>query len=300
VRSWADIRKAGIALSGLLVLAGCTFGGEPDVAAPDAEGSASPPGSTSPATTPPPASTESPDASEPAPAGSIRPDWLGTRVLPAREDGLGEVQDTPPELVDRRFPPPDAKPVDDEFIATIEEVPADVLARSTWHDECPVGLDELRYLTMTFWGFDDRTYAGEMIVHAEVADDVVGAFEQMYDARFPIEEMRVIAPEELDAPPTGDGNTTTAFVCRDATLGDTWSQHAYGLAIDINPFHNPYERGDAVLPELASAYLDRDRDLPGMIQPGGPVTQAFGALGWGWGGQWNSLKDYMHVSQNGR
>lgn len=289
-------RRAGVALSALLVLAGCTFGGESDIAEPDGGGHPPPP----PTTSLPPEATETPDASEPPPAGSIRPDWLGTRVLPERDDGLGEVQDTPPELLDRRFPPPDAEPVDDEFAATIEVVPADVVARSTWHDECPVGLDDLRYLTMTFWGFDDRTYVGEMIVHAGVADDVVRAFEQMYDARFPIEEMRVIAPEELDAPPTGDGNTTTSFVCRDATLGETWSQHAYGLAIDINPFHNPYERGDAVLPELASAYLDRDRDLPGMIQPGGPVTQVFGTLGWGWGGQWNSLKDYMHVSQNDR
>lgn len=295
MRRWAGIRRAGHALSGLLVLAGCTFGGEPDIADPDAGGPASPP-----ATTAPPASTESPDPTESPPAGSIRPDWLGTRVLPERDDGLGEVQDTPPELVDRRFPPPDAEPVDDEFAATIDEVPADVVDRSTWHDECPVELDDLRYLTMAFWGFDDRTYVGEMMLHADVADAVVGAFEQIYDARFPIEEMRVIAPEELDAPPTGDGNTTTSFVCRDATLGETWSQHAFGLAIDINPFHNPYQRGDAVLPELASAYLDRDRDLPGMIQPGGPVTQAFGALGWGWGGQWNSLKDYMHVSQNDR
>ncbi len=237
---------------------------------------------------------------ETARAGVSRPDWLGSRVLPERPDGLGEVRDTPPELVDRRFPPPDAEPVADGYLATIAPVPDDVVARSTWADECPVTLDELRYLMMTFRGFDDRTYLGEMIVHRSVAEDVVWVFEQLYDARFPIEEMRVVAAGELDAPPTGDGNNTTAFVCRPITLSSSWSEHAYGLAVDINPFHNPYRRDDAVVPELASAYLDRDRDLPGMIQPGDVVTRAFADIGWGWGGDWTTLDDWMHFSRSGR
>jgi hypothetical protein len=220
--------------------------------------------------------------------------------LPEGENGLGEVVPTPSELVDRRFPPPDAEPVDDEFRETVNEVPADVVSRSTWTDECPVDLADLRYLTMAFWGFDDRTYIGEMIVNADVADDVVSVFERLYEARFPIEEMRVVAAEELDAPPTGDGNNTTAFVCRPTTLNDGWSEHAYGLAIDVNPFHNPYQRGEAVLPELASSYLDRDSGLPGMIEPGGVVVGAFADIGWSWGGQWNNLKDWMHFSRSGR
>lgn len=221
-------------------------------------------------------------------------------MLPERPDGIGEIQDTPPELVDRRLPPPDAVPVAGEFTAAVGPVPHDVLARSTWDPACPVTLDELRYITMTFWGFDDHAHLGEMIVNASVADEIVPVFERLYDARFPIEEMRVVDAPELDAPPTGDGNNTTAFVCRPTTLGDSWSEHAYGLAVDVNPFQNPYLRGDAVLPELASAYLDRARDLPGMIAEGDVVTEAFARIGWGWGGTWTSLKDWMHFSASGR
>ena len=73
----------------------------------------------------------------------------------------------------------------------------------------------------------------------------------------------------------------------------------YGLAIDVNPFQNPYTKGDLVLPELASSYLDRGRVRPGMITPDGPVVQAFSAIGWTWGGTWHSLKDLQHFSQNG-
>ena len=125
-------------------------------------------------------------------------------------------------------------------------------------------------------------------------------FRTLYDSRFPIEEMRVIRAEEIDAPPTGDGNTTSAFVCRPVSGSTSWSMHAYGLAIDINPFHNPYLRGDVVLPELASAYTDRTDVRPGMIEPGDAVVEAFAAIGWQWGGDWTSLKDWMHFSANGR
>ena len=63
--------------------------------------------------------------------------------------------------------------------------------------------------------------------------------------------------DELDAPPTGDGNNTGAFACRPTRGATSYSQHAYGLAIDVNPFQNPYVKGDLVLPELASSYLER-------------------------------------------
>jgi hypothetical protein len=231
-----------------------------------------------------------------------RPEWLGTRPLPLRADGFGEVLPTPPELIDRAFTPPPLlpPPSDDAFVGTVDPVPTDVLARSTWSGDCPVALDQLAYITVSHWGFDGRFHTGEAIVHADHASNLVGVFEELHTARFPIEEMRVIRPQELDAPPTGDGNVTTSFVCRPAVGSANWSMHAYGLAIDINPFHNPYAKGDLVLPELASVYVDRERRLPGMIFAGDVVVTAFEDIGWHWGGRWNSLLDWMHFSVNNR
>lgn len=236
-----------------------------------------------------------------------RPEWLGTRPLPETADGHAPAQPTPEELVDRRLPPPEpppglpAPPGDGSFRATIDAVPAAVAARATWQEDCPVALEDLRYLTLTFWGFDERAHTGELVVHRRAAEAIAGVFERLYAARFPIEELRVVAPEELDAPPTGDGNNTTGFVCRDvAGPSASWSEHAKGLAVDVNPFHNPYVRGDLVLPELATAYLERDVRRPGMIQPDDVVTEAFAEIGWSWGGNWRSSKDWMHFSASGR
>lgn len=163
-----------------------------------------------------------------------------------------------------------------------------------------MALDELSYVTASFVGFDANPHTGELIVHANVAEQVVEVLQRLFEAGFPIEEMRVIRADELELPPTGDGNTTTAFVCRPAVGSTSWSQHAYGLAIDINPFHNPYHRGDLVLPELASAYLDRSDVRPGMVLADGPVVAAFADIGWGWGGNWSGLVDPMHFSETSR
>lgn len=230
-----------------------------------------------------------------------RPVWLGTIKLPLQEGGFGEVQPTPSELIGRAFGTVDilAPPESATFASTVGSIPDDVLARSTWTAECPVAVDDLAYVTVSHRGFDGLAHTGELIVNRAVAEDIVSVFAALYEARYPIEEMRVVAAPELDLPPTGDGNNTTSFVCRATTGGTNWSQHAYGLAIDINPFQNPYVKGDLVLPELASYYTDRELAEPGIITGGGVVDTAFALIGWGWGGNWSSLKDWMHFSQNG-
>lgn len=231
-----------------------------------------------------------------------RPDWLGSRPLPLRPDGHGEVQPTPTELQDRRLETIDLldPPDDDVFRWSMEEIPEDVLARSSWTEDCPVAVEELRYLTVSHFGFDQEFHTGEIIVNVAVAEDVVEVFRRLHEDRFPIEQMRVTTLEEVDDHPTGDFNETGSFVCRPAVGSTSWSYHAYGLAIDVNPFHNPYLKGDLVIPELASAYTDRDAERMGMIFPGDVVVEAFSDIGWSWGGDWNTLKDWMHFSTSGR
>jgi hypothetical protein len=258
---------------------------------------------TSPAAPAPPPVSVSPTAvAPPAPAAPPLTWQVGAHPLPRRSDGVGQVLPTPPELADRSLPTVDVlpPPADGRYASTVRPVPADVLARSTWQPACPVTANALRYLTMSFRGFDGRAHTGEMLVNASVADKVTKVFATLYARKFPLEEMRVTRPDELSAQPTGDGNNTSAFVCRPARGLTTWSAHAYGLAIDVNPFCNPYTKGDLVLPELASAYVDRSRLRPGMVLAGDPTVQAFTSIGWTWGGAWTTPKDRMHFTATGR
>jgi D-alanyl-D-alanine carboxypeptidase len=247
-----------------------------------------------------------PTTRAPQPSPTTRPPvaWrVGARPLPLRPDGFGKVLPTPAVLRDRRLPTLDRlpPPPGGRFRSSIRPISAAVRARmgATWKPGCPVGLANLRYVTVSFRGFDGRAHTGELVVHRRVAAPVVSVFARLYRARFPIEEMRLVTGADLEARPTGDGNNTAAFVCRAARKQTRWSAHAYGLAVDVNPFHNPYRRGDLVLPELAGAYEDRERSRPGMVRPGDVVTTAFAGIGWTWGGTWRSPKDYMHFSATG-
>jgi hypothetical protein len=229
------------------------------------------------------------------------PTWLGTRTLPVGSNGFAAAQDTPPELRNRSiitvdYLPP---PADGGFHATIQAVPASVLARSTWTSGCPVAATDLRYLTVSFRGFDGLAHTGELLVNARAADAMVTVFGELFVEGYPIEQMQVTSAAELSAPPTGDGNTTAAYACRPVRGQNVWSQHAYGLAVDVNPFQNPYHNGVVVLPELATSYLDRGDVRAGMILPDGSVVRAFASVGWKWGGDYRSLKDFMHFSANG-
>lgn len=258
--------------------------------------------SSTPRPTPRPAPTETTP-----PPGTVAPPWLGTRVLPTVASGDGEVRRTPRALRHRRFTLPDTvAPLPGHGFASRVTTPAPdaVIARSTWRPGCPVGTAELSWVRVAFHGFDGARHTGELLVNTVAAEDVVAVFADLWHADFPIEQMVIATRADLDAPPTGDGNGTGAFVCRPVTGGTSYSQHAYGLAVDVDSFQNPYLRGTGadrvVLPELSSSYLDRGDVRPGMITADGPVVRAFSRIGWGWGGSYSSLKDYQHFSANGR
>ncbi|WP_159449253.1 M15 family metallopeptidase [Demequina sp. NBRC 110055] len=232
-----------------------------------------------------------------------RPLWLGQVPLEMGDNNLGVPSDTPAELEDRQLAPrewlPD--PPNEEWFQEISrEVPDDVAVRSSWEAGCPVHIDDLAYVVMPYWGFDGEVHTGEMIVHEDNVDDVASAFEDIFAAQYPIEEMRVISREERDSPATGDHNVTSAFTCRQIVGAVTrWSQHAYGKAVDINPFHNPFRRDEELFPELSEAYLDREDMRTGMIDEASAVYAAFTDIGWSWGGHWTGREDWMHFSVNG-
>jgi hypothetical protein len=298
------VKCRAVVVAALLVSAltacGAEEADEPEKASPGEQPSPSATASTSPSATAS-KTPRRPELSGRPIVGRAPPKWLGQRVLPRTADGFGEVRRTPKELVQRRFNLPDQQPPlpGKGFASRVTSpAPSKVIARSTWKQACPVAAADLAWVRLAFWGFDGRRHTGELLVNGSVADQIVTVFRQLYVARFPMEEMRITRRDELDAPPTGDGNNTGAFACRPATGASSYSQHAYGLAVDVNPFQNPYVNGDVVLPELASSYLEREWKRPGMIN--GQVVRAFDSIGWSWGGAWQSLKDYQHFSQNGR
>ena len=154
-------------------------------------------------------------------------------------------------------------------------------------------------MTLTYWGFDGAAHSGELVVNADSVTPIVRAFESMYRARFPIRQMRLVENFGGSDERSMSAYNTSAFNCRLVPGSNTWSQHAYGRAVDVDPLENPEVSGGQVDPPSATRWADRTRQDPGMIRRGDAAWQAFAAVGWTWGGDWSSPKDYQHFSANG-
>jgi hypothetical protein len=174
-----------------------------------------------------------------------------------------------------------------------------------WQRGCPVPLSGLRLLTVTHRGWRGRTRQGQLIVNKDAAPRLRIAFRRLYALHFPIRHMRLEHYYGTRAQQRGD--VTASFHCRQAAASPctgrkrtgSWSNHAYGLAVDINPRENPYVGCGMSRDPTAQRYRDRSRHRKGMITR--RAVQAFGSVGWEWGGAWSgATKDYMHFSVNGR
>jgi D-alanyl-D-alanine carboxypeptidase len=190
------------------------------------------------------------------------------------------------------------------FRAATSRLPAELRATMTghsWHPGCPVRLEDLRLVRARFWGFDGRVHEGRLVVHRDVAHDVVVVLRRLYTARFPIRRMVPVDAYGASDYRSIEADNTSAFNCRAVDGTTRWSEHAYGRAIDLNPIENPYVTASGTTSHAASRpYLRRAPYRTGMAVEGGAAVRAFEAVGWGWGGRWSGARDYQHFSAGGR
>ena len=185
-------------------------------------------------------------------------------------------------------------------VARLDRETRQLMTGRSWHRGCPVALRDLRLVRLTYWGFDREAHPGRLVVHRSWADEMVIVFRRIYRARFPIRRVRLVDRYGADDQSSMRHDNTSAFNCRYVAGTTTWSQHAYGRAIDINPVENPYVDGSYVSPPNGGMYADRSRERRGMIVKGDVVWRAFRRIGWEWGGAWSSIQDYQHFSANGK
>jgi len=185
-------------------------------------------------------------------------------------------------------------------VFTSEPLPEHIIAfitGVTFREYTPFTHCFLTYLTITFVDFYGEDRIGHMIVAAEIGDEVLEIFQEIYESGFPIYSMQLIDYFDAIDYYSLTANNSSAFNFRYIANTSTLSRHAFGMAIDINPIQNPYVRGDNVLPAAGRPYLDRTYVRPGMITSGDVVYQAFTSRGWIWGGTWTSPRDYHHFER---
>ena len=144
-------------------------------------------------------------------------------------------------------------------VSRLDHATRQLMRGSSWHAGCPVPLDDLRLVRITFLGFDGEAHRGRLVAHRRWAVELLGVFERLYERSFSIRRVRLVDRYGADDRTSMRHDNTSAFNCRTVAGTSVWSQHASGRAIDINPVENPYVDGSNVSPRRGRDYVDPRR-----------------------------------------
>ncbi len=186
-----------------------------------------------------------------------------------------------------------------------EPIPNDVFRRISgisYPVDCTVPLSDLSYVVVQYMDFNGESQRGELICNKDLAQDMVEIFYELYTSGYQVESIKLV--DEFDGDDTASmlANNTSCFNYRVVEGTTKLSNHAYGRAIDINPFYNPYvtykkDGTTKISPEGSEPYADRDAEFPYKIDENDLAYKLFNAHGFKWGGDWNSSKDYQHFEK---
>lgn len=167
-----------------------------------------------------------------------------------------------------------------------------------------ISYDDLRYLNVLYYDFNGEVQSGELICNRLIAQDLIEIFRELYENEYQIEKIRLVDEYGGDDLLSMLDDNTSCFNYRLVENTTSLSKHALGLAIDVNPFYNPYivygkgeDGGDYISPAEAAEYVDRSRDFPHKIDENDLCCRLFKAHGFTWGGDWTSQKDYQHFQK---
>ncbi len=165
-----------------------------------------------------------------------------------------------------------------------------------------VSFEELRYIHILHYDFDGVSTEGELICNTAIAADLLDIFYELYRNEYQIEKVRLIDEYAGDDTASMEDNNTSCFNYRVVEGTKNLSKHALGLALDINPFYNPYvtyekDGSTCISPADAAPYADRTMNFPYKIDENDLCYKLFIEHGFTWGGNWNSLKDYQHFQK---
>lgn len=169
-------------------------------------------------------------------------------------------------------------------------------------EELAISYDDLAYVHVIHYDFEGNLAEGELICNIAIAEDLKDIFYELYLNEYRIERIELIENYDGDDTKSMEANNTSCFNYRVVEGSKNLSKHAYGLAIDINPFYNPYitynkDNTINISPTGSESYADRSADFPYKIDENDLCYKLFKEHGFVWGGNWNSCKDYQHFQK---
>ncbi|MBR5635296.1 MAG: M15 family metallopeptidase, partial [Pseudobutyrivibrio sp.] len=179
---------------------------------------------------------------------------------------------TPTEILEKESVNKTTSNENKDFYSIEFDENSEIFARikgKSYKDNCTVPVSDLRYLHVLHIGFDGESHEGEIICNKYIADDLLEIFQSLYEAKYPIEKIRLVDEYDADDERSMADNNSSSFNFRFISHTTKISKHGYGLAMDINTLYNPYVKtvnGQlSIEPANAADYVDRAKDFPYKI-----------------------------------
>lgn len=153
-------------------------------------------------------------------------------------------------------------------------------------------IDQLKLIDVTYISTDNKLHQGQILTNKQLVTDIKEIFHLMLEQEFVIEKaIPIVAYNWSDSLSMKDNNTYS-FCYRNVS----YSLHAKGMAIDINPRFNPLRwktEGHPNQPHEAVL----DTTVNGTLYPNHPIVKEFRKRGFRWGHYFSRYWDDHHFDK---
>jgi len=155
-------------------------------------------------------------------------------------------------------------------------------------------LNQLVLLNVRYYSTDGKIHAGQVLTNKKIAETIKYMFDFMLQKHFPVAKAIPVVAYKWNDDLSMQDNNTYSFCYRDIS----YSKHAQGMAIDINPYFNPvrWKNGYKYRPdEPVGAVYNPKR--PGTFYESSPVVLEFKKNGMRWGHTFPQKFDDHHFEK---
>jgi hypothetical protein len=202
------------------------------------------------------------------------------------------------------FNNPDPRPLGNGVNVVVSKIPKKVRSfmSGVSHQSSCVSFNDLRLVSFNYYSIDGFIYRGFLVSRSDVTASISDIVSSLFDWKFPLHSAHL--PDVYGVAPSGKGandyksmksGNTSMFNCRYVVGRESeklLSPHAYGRAIDINTWENPYASRTGIYPN--SFWFNNRLQHPLVFSQNHKVVKLLASHGFTWGG---SFKDYHHFQK---
>ncbi len=155
-------------------------------------------------------------------------------------------------------------------------------------------LNQLELITVKYYSMDEKIHQGQILTNKKISKDIAEIFDFMLEVKFPVYQAIPIVRYNWNDEESMEENNSYSFCYRNIS----YSKHAQGMAIDINPKQNPliWKEGYKHKKNAPDGAV-YNPEIPGTFTQENPVVLKFKSLGFKWGHEFKRSWDSHHFEK---